>query len=485
MTSAEDQMSNFMHVATKLRQCIQDVNATNLDMLSTSKSHEIITYFGGLPMMTYLCLSHPEASKHLDLNNVLKFEKLLNNNQHKDAVISFENQNEKVMSIQHNNSLLMKTIVDAHAASPSNVTNNACNNNGHQINLHNKESIKIIYGSDNDHDAKIDSQQNFNDDNLIIQTHNLDQYQKSKIIVSANDDYILFDIIDRNNKFGAVCGNILSDMHYLRYPSVLIVTVLSLVTFMIQLLFGDNNIYFVLSTCNAVIIQICCILTLLAANKVIFKLTLHTFDFWFMVWNAINILISRIMLRQSIAQLQVPIWFTITRPIANFVFIVMLSSMDASHLSRKFRMTGRLVAIAYFLYLMVVFYFFGRDFTWNPFANYGITQSNVSFKSIYLSSLSNITIFMSKPLTKYMKKCTKACCSCVQYRCVRNNTDGSDSSSWKRICKKLKSDNSNVKENNINDFQQCIMLYKRSYIQWKKHTTLNDQQALPENKIKR
>ena len=80
MISHMDHESNFMQVASKLHQCIQDDdNAQMLDILFTNNHHEVMQRFGGLRNMICLCLSHPDAAKHVDMTQLLALEQLLNN----------------------------------------------------------------------------------------------------------------------------------------------------------------------------------------------------------------------------------------------------------------------------------------------------------------------------------------------------------------------------------------------------------------------
>ena len=96
-----------------------------------------------------------------------------------------------------------------------------------------------------------------------------------------------------------------------------------------------------------------------------------------------------------------------------------------------------LFAISNFAYL----YFYAKDFEWNPF---DFEYSQISFKSIILSSIINLIIFVSKPsfndIMRYLKgKIGK--------------------------CKLLSKSNTKI-INKKRDYQRCGTVYKRPYLKW-------------------
>ena len=54
--------------------------------------------------------------------------------------------------------------------------------------------------------------------------------------------------------------------------------------------------------------------------------------------------------------------------------------------------------VIYLVYLIILFYFTVDDYQYNPFKNYGIKPTKIRFKSKFLSSCTNIALFVSKPL---------------------------------------------------------------------------------------
>ena len=44
------------------------------------------------------------------------------------------------------------------------------------------------------------------------------------------------------------------------------------------------------------------------------------------------------------------------------------------------------------------------DYYWNPLSTFNVKHSNLNWKSIYITSLTNIIIFACKPIVCYMKE---------------------------------------------------------------------------------
>ena len=76
--------------------------------------------------------------------------------------------------------------------------------------------------------------------------------------------------------------------------------------------------------------------------------------------------------------------------------VVALACGDAGHVPKQSKAIISAVVVMCHSFVGLTFYFQGKDVTWNPFESYGIKESNISFKSVYLSSLTNIVLFSSK-----------------------------------------------------------------------------------------
>ena len=128
----------------------------------------------------------------------------------------------------------------------------------------------------------------------------------------------------------------------------------------------------------AIVVQI---VVLLNSRKLLYSLTFNTFDFWFILWNAINVVISRATLGMFCHRF---VWYSILRTLASFFTATTLVCMDASHISKRAKIVCRSSVVMYFSFLGLSFYFSGKDVQWNPFESYGIKESNISFKSVYV-----------------------------------------------------------------------------------------------------
>ena len=118
----------------------------------------------------------------------------------------------------------------------------------------------------------------------------------------------------------------------------------------------------------------------------------------------------------------------------------------------------RACIIVYLSYYSVQCYFFGDDITWNAFKDYGLEQTNISLKSLYLSSMTNISLFMAKPLFRDIKKVIKRCL-CMSYPCDRDSNSG------------YAGQGNNSIEND--DCQRCFILHKKLYVKWKNENVSN------------
>ena len=134
-----------------------------------------------------------------------------------------------------------------------------------------------------------------------------------------------------------------------------------------------------------------------------------------------------------------------------------LACADGAHVPKQSKAIISAVVVTYFSLVGLKFYFQGKDVTWNPFESYGIKESNISFKSLYLSSLMNIVLFSSKYWFKDI--CRLLCKLIYVYVCTPSN--GSDENDMNTIYANSHN-NANV---NYANCSRCACLYTRQYVQ--------------------
>ena len=305
-----------------------------------------------------------------------------------------------------------------------------------------------------DKDINMDCMRKNDDDNdSACIVNNLGEYYKSRLVINCNGKNCLyFRLLSKWDWSWINDERKLSLYHLIMsetFNIVLCATVIVLVFIgvVMNLVFAEVGAYFGLISASFLVADIMCMCMMVTGNITMFELIRSTFDFWFINWNVINIVIARIQLRVFDSQ---PMWYFIFRIITLGIVTVCVSTFDAICIPTRFKMNMRIVLTIYLCYLGVNFYFTGQDFVWNPFKQLGIHNSEISYKSVYLSGLSNLTLFTMKPMFKqFMAKC---CCAKYRFDCARG-------------CTKVKNRNSSlVKYDKY--YQRCECLYKKPFVQY-------------------
>ena len=125
-----------------------------------------------------------------------------------------------------------------------------------------------------------------------------------------------------------------------------------------------------------------------------------------------------------------------------------------------------------FTRFIVVQYFYGEDYDWNPFDEHHFKYTKISLKSVVISSGINVILFMGKPmfvdLIRYVKKSTKLKCSCN----INLNSESNDTGIDNKSNNDDKHDQSktHINQHNDNDMDydltRCSTVYKRPFIKW-------------------
>ena len=288
----------------------------------------------------------------------------------------------------------------------------------------------------------------------IANVDNLDEYKKSYVIINVNvENKIVFQLFGQH---GYIQKLITSEK--VVYSLIVLIAFGFITAFAILIFDGQNVWYFATLTttyCIGVILQI---IALLNAHKMVYSLTFNTFDFWFILWNAINVVTCNTILGIYHHPF---VWYAITRAVGAFTTAMALVCIDAMHMSRQVKIICRTMVVLYFSFLVISFYFSGKDAEWNPFESYDIKESNISFKSVYLSSMINIILFSAKPLFKdirrLLRKMTSPTLNC---NCLDPNI-------MTTIHSKPNSCDDDQRHNDKN-YQRCEFLYTKPYVRWKK-----------------
>lgn len=189
-----------------------------------------------------------------------------------------------------------------------------------------------------------------------------------------------------------------------------------------------------------------------SANIEIVYLIIQTFDFWFKLWNLVLFAIS-ILILFNYGIYHWPAYFQICVISTTLCIFCVLFIIDSINIANNKVKNGIIIFIAmYCVYQTVQSYFTDPDILYNPFQRYDIDESQISFKSVFMSSLTNLGLFIMKPvLSKVAKKIliqSKIC-------------------NFKRM--------QNAGPNNNAKYDRCGLIYKRPKLHWnnkKKATTV-------------
>ena len=222
----------------------------------------------------------------------------------------------------------------------------------------------------------------------------------------------------------------------------------------------------ILSITAMIVLTIYCILLGSTGNLIMIDLISNTFDFWFKIYNTITLFVA-IWIRGSTddasplsvqagttTQLQKTILvYEICHQIATISTALLFFIIDALPIAIKIKRIGIVLFISWMCYNCARTYFYFEDFQWNPFGN-DFEYSEISFKSMILSSYINLVIFTGKPILsdviRWLRKQMMNTC---------------DKESNEKMSDK---DNKRNSINDIANVSRCGTVYKRPLIKWNK-----------------
>ena len=357
-------------------------NESNLSSKLIEHQEEVILSFGGLTNMIELCLTNPNASQHVDTDS--------------KQFISLKN----MLEIQ-TNSIDKKTDkknIDIDDHDSYNISDNT--NTNTNTNIMNNNNTNTI----------LDNQNN-NSNTLSPQTGQLQactvmtatQYDKNLAIIDCDPrNNLLFTMIKNGNTAMFLYNQIKSKTTLAIFLCACCISViLELLKSYLELFRTPASISGMIMHSMAILY---CIAALSIGNKEIVILIVHTFDFWFKVYNTI-LLITAIYVQSHYVRRDNTV-FSIFRSddvlagqvmfcIAFFTIFMCLFLLDGIGLPLKLKRVWIIMFVAGGIIICMDVYFSEQDFLWNPF---NFENSQISFKSIILSSYANVILFAGKPL---------------------------------------------------------------------------------------
>ena len=416
-------MAHFVQQDPQNEQLLNNIFANNIDT--------VIESLGGLCNIIQLCLTNPTASQSIDSDKFESFVRILTDNG-----ISYQNR----LDTSENNEI---TIVYDNSndkpqipPSPTMVMSDS-DMNDRQSGVERVHSIDTA-DTNNNNSNQNQCHQTTNCTNLNIK--NLDEYYQSRLIINAKaEDKIMFQLFGQAGYVQQLVTN-----EIFLYLVITIVGVGFMIAFTVLILDGQNMAYYTTLTVVFTTAFILQVIILLNSHRMLYSLTFNTFDFWFVLWHAANVIVSRTALGIYNQQF---VWYSISRTVTAFSTAICLVCFDALDVSKQFKAIARTMVFIYFSFLVLSFYFSGEDVEWNPFESYNIKQSNISFKSVYLSSMTNIILFAFKPLYKDIYRVLRKRLYAA-FNVLDNNAVGT------------------TQQVNDKNYQRCEFLYTRPYVRW-------------------
>lgn len=399
----------------------KDTNAAQLCETLSQQQEEIIKSFGGITSVVELCLSHPEASNHIDTNSqhFHRFRQIIS-----CSYIDSSSDN-------------INVIVSKNSATQ--IPN---------INTINQISSSSQLG-------------------IITNIPRLQQQTMSSL-TEYREHMMIIDSDPRSNTLFKWINN--TDSALFMHNGVLDIRLLA---FIVGVTCIDHGLWFVhvyvssISTlftiCRIIfstIIMIYAVLLMLSTNTMVIELIISGFDFWFKVYSAAMLLSSTWIRHWYIDDYRRSDLWPFVADMCYHISILSCAGVffvfDAVPFSINIKRIAILAFIFFAIYNAIFVYFFAKDLEWNPFE---FEYSQISFKSITLSAYINIIIFVGKPIFHDIIACIKR----ASARSIDNNDR---SSGQERRASIAEMKHTTEKEKG---YHRCGAIYKRPYLKWVEH----------------
>ena len=414
---------------------LKESNPSKLSTTLTEKKNEVFESFGGITNMVQLCLTHPNVSHYIDTKSQ-RFQQL------EQIIVSNKTTDNTESTKDH----------DSASACPI----------ATRLNVSNADDVNKQFKCDQKTKKTLISL-----DNQIVQTvNNATQYEDSKLIIDCDPKYnLLFRWIENEN---------VASSWYKLILNVKFITLLIFVVSVCIVVIWIHVYFKLLRTANLICkmivssVMICyCISLLLIANITLVNLIKSTFDFWFKLYNIVILMAAiwirahettRVMNGNVIWSNKFEFAADVIMQIAVVLASIVLFLADAVPLSTNIKRGLIGLYGIVFLNQIVYIYFFRPDFEWNPLEK---QYTQISFKSIIISSEINLILFVVKPvfsdMIRHLKRYVSAKMDLV-HACLCSNSNSIDSD--------IKSKDKTIGNINTRKYQRCGTVYKRPYLRW-------------------
>ena len=456
-----------------------ELNESQLKESLKKCSTDIITIFGGWTNIIHLCLSNPIVNDRVTSESIERLGMILinsNKTRHQDTdTNSLQPQPAVKIDIVDNH--MHESTDEPTVATPSDCDNSKADIDTNpkliplvstSVSFNNHDHDDNKYGID-DHHAYVNNDKVYNinhDEDVFMGTrsiiaNNIGEYYRSRIIVTTrrkdnifgrlfaidkhdeHDDQSkvnsntvkinrLYDIISSNRYYYILCLIGAVSLLLLECYNFLSISVRESLGSLVWIFFSGGAVGFLV----VLVAAISCILII---NIKIGYLVTQTFDFWFKIYNFVCGMISFFVLKTGTGELDqnnligsIIVWSS------GILLIMALFMMDALFISIRAKKVALGFTSVYSLYSAIFWYFAQKDYIYNPF---GYSHTEISCKSVLLSSIVNLSIFVGKPMFSDV----------IRY-CRR------------KLCHNASLDHSDHDKRNANNIERCYTIYKRPYI---------------------
>lgn len=458
-------LHNFLHESA--------TNGKLFESVVDSHSKQIVKTLGGWSTVIALCLANANAKQYIQSNNINQFINILRQN---NIVLSHDK------SISNQQSILdLGSTAERVDGSPSLFDSDHEETNINQlqgINI-NRIPISRSVSQENLNSYKSDDQSttqasgktlstiSSNNSTSQMTVSNMVEYYQSSIVVTCHtQDNLCFDLFSKLNLDDkhkhlpfSVYNTITSKQYTFLMIAILCILMVIWIVLVHSIDVGSNvgrNIY-IIGVLGVGVSIIYTLSLFIIANITIVNLVLNTFDFWYKLINVFIIFFVQGVYRwfdnntSNSSMEQAPIGVAVLRFIGFLTIYSSIFAIDAFPISITLKRVTIISITGYTLYYAIALFFTVEDYVWNPFGENKSTfgkYTQISFKSILVSSAFNLAIFALKPIYgDIMRFCRRK----IGEPNTQDDTSGQDLSL-------------------VNDYARCYCVYKRPYVKWYKKT---------------
>ena len=459
----------------------EDANKANTENIIDTNCRLFVESCGGWMNMINLCLTNPNISESINLDKLLQFkiviEKSINDN-----IMSNNNKNIRDHG-KHNDDdsstvtelSLQKMMSEKQYFEPvktvSSLPSSTITKPLSVASKLSQASLSQTCPSSYNYNVNIATRIPSSDDKqLTINASNMYEFYKCQLNVNVNEQdcmyFMMFNNTRNNNEINNN-NNRNEKVFYIyrilkhNYFRMIFIVLVSFFFLIAEIAHYRISIkwFYILASVAYTFLVIYCITRLLIMNTVIMKLILNSFDFWYKLFNLVSALVAYIVVRTQIdsdTSIVHSPWFPYFYCLSGLVAYEIIFFLDALLiLQPKIRLIATTSISLFTFYYGLNWYFYEKDYLWNPFDKYNFEYTQISSKSLYISSCFNLTLFILKPLisdsSRYVRRK-------MDYYCCNNNVDHNHK-------------NNNNNENDVtivetNVSQRCYSVYKRPYTKW-------------------